>query len=191
MPPQFTTCQCGCGSQIPLLTPNGDLTRFKYRHNRRKPFPERFWAKVNKDGPIPAHRPELGPCWVWTGCRCQGYGYLVWGGKAMMAHRASWQLHHGSIQEGANILHHCDNPSCIRPSHLFTGTQQANIQDMIAKGRKNPARGERHRRATNRVVIEAILSEQRCLSFSAVGRKYGVGPGTVRRIWNGEHFSQL
>jgi hypothetical protein len=88
----------------------------------------RFWAKVQKsDG-----------CWNWTGAKDQhGYGDFRMGGRAMgstRAHRVSWFLTFG-LSPKAHVLHHCDNPSCVRPDHLFLGDDLANMRDMSAKGR--------------------------------------------------------
>lgn len=104
---------------------------------------ERFWAKVNKQGPVPAHRPELGPCWVWTGTvpKQPGYGRFNTGIKLagrwviVNVHRYSWELHHGPVPAGLWVLHRCDNRPCVRPDHLFLGTATDNNRDMVAKGR--------------------------------------------------------
>jgi len=97
---------------------------------------DRFWAKVNKNGPTPEH--ALGPCWVWTGARSQfGYGNLTTNGKQENAHRVSWEIHFGPIPDGIRVLHACDNPPCVRPFHLFLGTQKDNNRDREAKGRGN------------------------------------------------------
>lgn len=101
----------------------------------------RFWAKVDKNGPVPAHLPELGPCWIWTGaCTGPGYGVFWLNNANVSAHRASWELHHGPIGAGPGyhgicILHRCDNKACVRPDHLFRGNITDNNCDTIAKGR--------------------------------------------------------
>lgn len=103
---------------------------------------KRFWSYVNKEGPI--IRPELGRCWVWTGhCHDRGYGILqIMGdrtrptGWGLSAHRISYTLHLGHPGE-LNVLHHCDNPPCVRPEHLFKGTHVDNVADRTAKGRSS------------------------------------------------------
>ncbi len=87
---------------------------------------ERFWSYVNKtDG-----------CWLWIGNRCpKGYGILAVKRRPKRAHRVSWEMHFGAIPEGLLICHRCDTPGCIRPDHLFIGTQQDNLDDMYQKGR--------------------------------------------------------
>lgn len=84
-----------------------------------------------------------GGCWNWLGglFKETGYGKFNAGkgenGKTITAyaHRVSYELHTGPIPEGMQVLHRCDNPRCVRPDHLFLGTQLDNMRDMIAKGR--------------------------------------------------------
>lgn len=87
----------------------------------------RFWAKVHKsDG-----------CWEWTGKRASGYGRFVTppGRRMWSAHRYSWTLANGPIPDGLFVLHHCDNKPCVRPEHLFLGTNADNMRDAWRKGR--------------------------------------------------------
>ncbi len=102
------------------------------------PVEERFFRKVDKgDG--------LG-CWVWKGSTNEdGYGSFYYRGKVGRAHRASYSMFVGEIPKGIQVLHDCDNPSCVRPDHLFLGTQLDNIKDACAKGRnRNGMKGRRH-----------------------------------------------
>lgn len=89
----------------------------------------RFWSKVEK-GPN---------CWLWKATRNnQGYGQY-WDSrrkKLVLSHRASWEMAEGNdIPKGLCVLHRCDTPACVRPSHLKLGTQADNLKDMASKGR--------------------------------------------------------
>lgn len=120
---------------------------------RRTEISVRFWPKVDKDGPIPEHRPELGPCWVWTAGRFpDGYGQFAVERIPRHAHRLSWAMANGPIADGLLVLHHCDNRPCVNPGHLFLGTHKDNMRDMVAKGRA--ASGERH---TTRLHPERVV----------------------------------
>jgi hypothetical protein len=81
-------------------------------------------------------------CWLWQGYRQpSGYGHLygidpdTGRQKAMMATRYAYLLHKGAIPDGHVICHTCDNPPCVNPAHLWAGTNKANSQDCILKGR--------------------------------------------------------
>lgn len=105
-----------------------------------------FWENVDTNGPVPKHCPELGSCWVWKGCVTKrgGYGRVVTylEGKRLeeRAHRISYQKEFGDLEPMDCVCHHCDNPPCIRPSHLFKGTKGDNNRDRTTKGRT--AKGE-------------------------------------------------
>jgi hypothetical protein len=75
-------------------------------------------------------------CWIWLGAiHSSGYGLVQRNKRNIQAHRESWRVFRGSFDESLKVLHKCDNRTCINPNHLFLGTQQDNIADMIAKGR--------------------------------------------------------
>jgi hypothetical protein len=103
-----------------------------------------FWDFVNENGPTPTHRPELGSCWEWTGTRLPyGYGLVAKRSKEApdpYAHHFAWRSARGPIPSGLWVLHHCDNPPCVRPSHLWLGTAADNAQDRERKGRGSRSR---------------------------------------------------
>ena len=94
----------------------------------------RFFAKVDK---APGHGPA-GDCWVWTAKRMKGgYGTVGDGaGKTALAHRVAWTISAGAPPGALCVCHRCDNPSCVRPEHLFLGTHRENMNDRDRKGRQ-------------------------------------------------------
>ena len=113
--------------------PKGERRKISVRESRKKeianPPIARLMSKIEHD--------TNGGCWLWS-AQSQtdfGYGLFKWAGKYLGAHRASWLMLVGPIPPGLSVCHKCDIPQCINPDHLFLGTQKANVQDAIAKGR--------------------------------------------------------
>lgn len=139
------------------------------------PSPEdRFWAKVDKSG----------DCWIWRGAvflsgRGIGHGTIKVRGRPTLAHRFSWQIHYGDIPVGSLVCHHCDNPPCVNPEHLYLGTQSTNMKDRSDRGRT--ARGGRNGRAKlSENQVQWIRSS--AMSSRAVGDALGINRRTVTRI---------
>jgi hypothetical protein len=146
---------------------------------KNKPLIERFWAKVKKS-------PD---CWEWTGSRNpKGYGHIS-DDKCRIrgAHRVSWEIHFGPIPDALHVLHNCDNPSCVRPDHLFLGTNLDNVRDRGQKGREGDHQGENNGRA--KLIeddVRRIRSDRRALR--EIAREYGVSFALIdqikrRKIW--------
>lgn len=169
----------------------------RYVSQRGGSFEENFWPKVNKDGPIPAHRPELGQCWVWTASTTgrigSEYGWLKRpGGHGVRAHRASWEIHFGPVPDGVFVLHSCDNRLCVRPGHLFLGSQVDNMRDMAAKGRQifqvHPEQGPHGERARTAKLTERDVLEIRhsCVvggrTYSELAQRFQVTNSTIGQI---------
>jgi hypothetical protein len=84
-------------------------------------------------------------CWLWVGSKdADGYGTLKRQRKSWRAHRLSYELYCGPIPPEIYVLHRCDNPSCVRPDHLFLGTNDDNMRDMVQKGRQAAGDGHWH-----------------------------------------------
>lgn len=166
------------------------------------PLSERFFRFVEKqhDG-----------CWIWTGTKNgAGYGTIGLGTKAQgkgFAHRVSWLIHFGPIPIGLLVCHHCDVKLCVNPSHLFLGTYQDNVDDMIAKGRNpkgeswgTPARfeqqafGERHGMSKlSEEQVRQIISEFQngAITKAELAAKHGVCRATIRNVLSGKNWSHV
>lgn len=90
---------------------------------------ERFWARVDKNGPIPTHRPELGPCWLWLGALTKrGYGGRISiAGRKVGVHKLAWEFVHGPMPEGLVPDHLCRNRACVRETHIEAVTNVENV----------------------------------------------------------------
>jgi len=143
---------------------------------------ERFWQSVRKsDG-----------CWVWTAANTKGYGVLGEGSKLLIAHRYSYELHYGTNPGELAVCHTCDNPSCVRPDHLFLGTKADNNADMARKGRS--CRGEARQ---NHRLREADVRLIRCLiaagvsTYAGVARQFSVSESLIRGIAKRQRWKWL
>ncbi len=155
---------------------------------------KRFLRKI-ANGSV---HPALGtPCWLWTGLvlkRIGGYGaFTDDSGKRCLVHRFSYKHFIGEIPVGMNICHHCDNPPCVNPKHLFVGDNAANAADRDAKGRQVIRKGEEftHAKLTDNIVRDIRKRyTPRCPvnGARAMSREFGVSHVLIRwvvhrRIW--------
>ena len=152
---------------------------------------ERFWSKVKKtDG-----------CWNWTASTgTKGYGQFFTGTakarKVVRAHRLSWEMTNGAVPLGLCVLHRCDNRLCVRPSHLWLGTNQDNTDDMIAKGRRRQGSrliGEQN--PSSKLTRDEVLRLRKVLdegsSLSIVASQFGVSKSTAWNIKRGKTWKGI
>lgn len=120
-----------------------------------------------------------------------GYGFLSGtpvDGKPrwIKAHRLSWEMANGPIPPGGSILHHCDNPACVNPAHLYCGTQQENVRDRAERkrGREQRQRGANNTNAKlTAPKVEAIrVLVAGGMSQTEVARMFGMSQPQVSRI---------
>jgi hypothetical protein len=181
-------CACGCGERLKPATRAQEL-KIKYRsgHATRikpaRPLSERFWEKVDKTA----------DCWVWTHSTFSGgYGQAFTGpGKrCSQAHRVSWEMHNGPIPPALHVLHKCDNPRCVNPSHLFLGTNQDNIADKVAKGRQPRGEAHAHARYTEQQITDMHKMRHQ-LSPDKLAELFLTTPSRISRILRGARWSHL
>jgi (2Fe-2S) ferredoxin len=163
-----------------------------------------FWSKVQKA--------EGDGCWLWTGRPMTnkfGYGrgqIAPW--TTVLAHRLSWMINVGPLADDECVLHHCDNPPCVRPDHLFRGDRGDNARDMAAKGRqhvqRNPAarptcplelkvRGERQWQARLKEEQVREIRERHHAGERRVElrRAFGVSGGCLDGILTGKTWKHI
>lgn len=171
---------CGVTFRAKIAKPQRFCSRACADPNRTMtPIEDRFWAKVDRTG----------ECWVWTGYRDpNGYGRISRGNgiPPILASRLSWLLHHGTLPDDLYVCHHCDNPSCVRPDHLFLGDQKANMQDAARKNRTTL--GERSAASK---LSDAAVRDMRLryaagqASIAELAAEHGVLRGTIKNAIEG------
>lgn len=146
---------------------------------------ERLWSHVRVA--------EGDACWEWQGWRnVQGYGKVRVGKRARRAHRVVYEDAYGPIPAGLCVLHRCDNPSCVRPDHLFLGTRVDNGADMARKGRQ--AKGKENGRS--KLTMEQVIELRRRYragegSQRALAREFGMSRSATQQALLGQTWAWL
>ncbi len=149
-----------------------------------------FWSKVE--------RTET--CWLWkAGTDSGGYGHIFAFGQQEQAHRVSYAITYGEIPEGMNVQHECDNPPCVRPDHLFLGTQADNTADMWAKGRGVLPIGvvpfgechPHHKLEENEVIAIRDRYKEGNVPQRSLAAEYRISRGQISKIVLGHNWKHL
>lgn len=147
----------------------------------RETIAERFWDKVDKGNP--------GECWEWRGYRnAKGYGGIRIRGKGVYAHRLSYELNNGPIPDGMLVCHTCDNPPCVNPGHLWTGSHKDNAADKMRKGRYRHVPRARELNGNAKLTAQiaaAIRAEPAGNTVRGLAAKYGVSKSTISAVRRG------
>lgn len=126
---------CGAEHGQRRLTRSKPGRRYCSRACYRAAAPSRFWSHVDKAGPVPAHRPDLGPCWLWLGARRErGHGHCLIQGRFQPAHCVAYDELVGPVPDGMELDHLCRTPACVNPAHLEPVTGQENRRRGIRVG---------------------------------------------------------
>ena len=161
------------GRLIPMLSPSYSK------------LPARFWSKVE---------PASNGCWVWTGSKSKGYGYIRYQGKMRLVHRLALIDFTGGMPAGMWALHHCDVRRCVTVSHLYWGTALENTGDRIRRGRSAVLAGETNGMAkltTPEVLkIRQIYAAGRGTCRS-LGRQFGVSKTQITHIVRREQWAHV
>jgi hypothetical protein len=153
--------------------------------NRYKPIPveERFWAKVKKSD-------DPNGCWIWQGPPVggpNGYGTIgLYQSKKVYAHRFSYELVNGPIPEGLDCLHRCDTPLCVRPDHLWLGTEAENTMDMMKKGRCTYAK-----LTPEKVVEIRRLYATGEYAQTTLAKQFGVNQMSISNVVTRRHWNHV
>lgn len=147
-----------------------------------------FWHRVYSE------TAKVGDCLIFFGHTDEcGYGRLRRNGKLVRLHREVWERDNERIPKGAVIMHICDRPACIEPSHLCIGTQRDNIADMDSKGRRVTIRGSDRSTAKLKDVDIPHIRRRIAMgdSCAAIGRDFKVSEGLIRHIKKARNWSHV
>ncbi len=159
--------------------------RTNKQYNRPIDNIERFWSYVDIKG--------LFDCWEWQGSKDRdGYGQFRINKKLVGSHRLAYELYHGKIPDGKQINHKCNNRPCCNPFHIYAGTPQDNVDDMVRAGRQNKLYGELHGMAklTEKQVVE-IRENKNKLSKTKLAKIYNVSRTLIYLIDSRKNWTHI
>jgi hypothetical protein len=173
-------CACGCGELLIPHISRGRLTQFIHGHNKQSTIDKQFWSKMDRSG----------ECWIWQGfCNPKGYGQIrvtiaPKTTRLVLTHRLSYELTYGPIPDGKCVCHHCDNPSCCRPDHLFIGTIAENQLDMASKQRSPQGESHYMSKLTEVDVVSIRSLHLSGMTQAELGKQFHVHQSNIHHIVN-------
>lgn len=168
----MVSCACGCGATFPEYDVHGRKRTYLVGHSNRNKGLERFWSNVEKTE----------SCWLWTGAKSSaGYGQVRVDGITLYAHRLSYEMQNGPLGTGLVVLHSCDNPACVNPEHLSSGTQLDNVHDAINKGRASGSK-----KFSDEDVREIRKMRAGGVAQKEIASLFDTNPAYISRIVRGE-----
>lgn len=136
-----------------------------------------------------ARTEQTGSHWLWTGAfHAGGYGAVRFQGRVRGAHQAAYELRHGPIGKGLLVLHRCDRPACVNPSHLSAGTARQNVQDALSRARW-AGRGIRSKltRQSAQAIRTGFL-RRGAKHLPALARRHGISQSHARQVAQGRYW---
>ncbi len=142
----------------------------------------RFWEQVDRGNRF--------DCWEWKkGRLLEGYGRFWTDGRYILAHRFAWELANGPIPDGLFVCHHCDNPPCANPDHLFVATSAENTRDAARKSRLARGATNASTKLTEAQVVDIKSRIEEGESRKAIARLFDVSPANIDRIAWGQTWA--
>lgn len=180
-----TEVYCGyCGGLVTARGAKAFCSPACYHEKRRsQPVEQRFWSKVD--------RSSVDGCWLWLGsCFTVGYGQFTrrsedGTSQHIGAHVMAWELTHGPVPDGLEIMHSCDVRRCVRPDHLSVGTHAENVQDAARKGRLHVSRPNRQKLTADQIqeIRSLVTSGEKRFR---VAMRFGISKTQVTLIMQGK-----
>lgn len=154
---------------------------------------EQFYIQEDPWGKFLSYVKKTNKCWEWQGSiGLNGYGSFSYQYKQYSAHRTAYKLYKGEIPKGLFVCHTCDNRRCVNPKHLFLGTIQENVADMVAKGRS--AKGEKHSQSklTEPDILKIReIKKEKSLSNSKIAELFNVHRTCIDKIIRKKHWVHI